>query len=70
MVSGDGGRRASIPWLFNGVKNKDVEDIVILAGDHLYRMDYMKFVEYHRETNADITVGTLPIEEERASDSD
>lgn len=55
-------------WLFNDVKNKDVEDIVILAGDHLYRMDYMKFVEYHRETNADITVGTLPIEEERASD--
>ena len=54
--------------LFNDVKNKDVEDIVILAGDHLYRMDYMKFVEYHRETNADITVGTLPIEEERASD--
>ena len=55
-------------WLFNDVKNKDVEDIVILAGDHLYRMDYMKFVEAHRESNADITVGTLPIDEERASD--
>ena len=63
-----GGRPSSIPWLFSGVKNKDVEDIVILAGDHLYRMDYMKFVEYHRETNADITVGTLPIEEEQRGD--
>ncbi|OUS44927.1 AGPLU2 protein [Ostreococcus tauri] len=55
-------------WLFNDVKNKDVEDIVILAGDHLYRMDYMKFVEAHRESNADISVGTLPIDEARASD--
>jgi len=55
-------------WLFNDVKNKDVEDIVILAGDHLYRMDYMKFVDAHRESGADITVGTLPIDEERASD--
>ena len=33
-----------------------------------YRMDYMKFVEYHREQNADITVGCLPIDYERASD--
>ena len=31
-------------------------------------MDYMKFVEYHREQNADITVGCLPIDYERASD--
>ena len=55
-------------WLFNDVKNKDVEDIVILAGDHLYRMDYMKFVDAHRDSGADITVGTLPVDEERASD--
>lgn len=31
-------------------------------------MDYMKFVEYHREQNADITVGCLPVDYERASD--
>lgn len=55
-------------WLFNDVKNKDVEDVVILSGDHLYRMDYMKFVEAHRECNADITIGALPVEEDRASD--
>ena len=31
-------------------------------------MDYMKFVEYHREQGADITVGCLPVDYERASD--
>ena len=31
-------------------------------------MDYMKFVEHHRNTDADITIGCLPIDEERASD--
>jgi len=55
-------------WLFEDIKNKDVQDIVILSGDHLYRMDYMAFVAKHREVNADITIGCLPIDEERASD--
>ena len=55
-------------WLFDDVKNKDVQDIVILSGDHLYRMDYMAFVKRHREVNADITIGCLPMDDERASD--
>eukprot|EP00983_Pelagomonas_calceolata_P042865 1138687-Pelagomonas_calceolata.AAC.3 len=33
-----------------------------------YRMDYMKFVNYHRETNADITIGALPNSAERAKE--
>jgi glucose-1-phosphate adenylyltransferase len=41
---------------------------VILSGDHLYRMDYSLFVERHRETNADITLSVIPIDEKRASD--
>ena len=55
-------------WLLEDVKNKDVEDVVILSGDHLYRMDYMDFVNKHRETNADITITCLPCDDERASD--
>ena len=31
-------------------------------------MDYLKFVEHHRATNADITIGCLPVDYERASD--
>lgn len=55
-------------WVYTDVKNKDVEDIVILSGDHLYRMDYMDFVNHHRKTNADITIAVLPLDGERASD--
>jgi glucose-1-phosphate adenylyltransferase len=55
-------------WLFEDIKNKDVQDIVILSGDHLYRMDYMAFVARHREVNADITIGCLPMDDKRASD--
>lgn len=31
-------------------------------------MDYMKFVDYHRTSNADITIGCIAYDEERASD--
>ena len=34
---------------------------LILAGDHLYRMDYRKFVEYHVDTGADVTVAVQPV---------
>ena len=33
--------------------------VVILAGDHIYKMDYLKLVERHIETQADLTVGAL-----------
>ncbi|MEG5060413.1 glucose-1-phosphate adenylyltransferase [Microcoleus sp. A2-C5] len=46
----------------------DVDEYLILSGDHLYRMDYQKFVERHRETKADITLSVLPMDEKRASD--
>ena len=46
----------------------DVDEYLILSGDHLYRMDYQKFVHRHRETNADITLSVLPMDEKRASD--
>lgn len=52
-------------WLF---KDSGMDEYLILSGDHLYRMDYRLFVERHRETNADITLSVLPIDETRASD--
>lgn len=45
----------------------DVDEYLILSGDHLYRMDYGLFVERHRSTNADITLSVVPIEERTAS---
>jgi glucose-1-phosphate adenylyltransferase len=46
----------------------DVDEYLILSGDHLYRMDYREFLARHRETGADITLSVLPIDEKRASD--
>ncbi|XP_048331523.1 glucose-1-phosphate adenylyltransferase large subunit 1 isoform X1 [Ziziphus jujuba] len=55
-------------WVFEDAKNKNVEHILILSGDHLYRMDYMDFVQRHIDTNADITVSCVPMDDGRASD--
>ncbi len=46
----------------------DVDEYIILSGDHLYRMDYSDFVRRHRETNADITISVVPMDHRRASD--
>jgi len=51
-------------WLF---EEHNVLEFLILAGDHLYRMDYERFIQAHRETDADITVAALPMDEKRAT---
>ncbi|NEO63782.1 MAG: glucose-1-phosphate adenylyltransferase [Moorea sp. SIO4G2] len=51
-------------WLFDGW---DVDEYLILSGDHLYRMDYRLFLQRHRDTRADITLSVVPIDETRAS---
>ena len=38
-----------------------VEDVLILSGDHLYRMDYAKFIKLHRDERADVTVAVQPV---------
>ena len=37
-----------------------VRSLLILSGDHLYRMDYRKFLDRHNETNADVTISVVP----------
>ena len=37
------------------------DDLLILAGDHLYRMDYEGLIEQHRASGADVTVAVRPI---------
>lgn len=52
-------------WL---LQDWDADEYLILSGDHLYRMDYRLFIQRHRETNADITLSVIPIDNRRASD--
>ena len=43
------------------------EFVLILAGDHLYRMDFVEMLEYHRAQAADITVAVKPVSRAEAS---
>jgi len=52
-------------WLF---AEWDVDQYLILSGDHLYRMNYADFIQRHRETEADVTLSVMPVKERGASD--
>eukprot|EP00891_Asterochloris_glomerata_P007450 jgi/Astpho2/7450/Aster-02029 len=54
-------------WLFEDAERGGVEDLLILSGDHLYRMNYQDFVHTHRKSGADITVAALPTDEKQAA---
>lgn len=43
-----------------------VSTLLILSGDHLYRMDYQDFLARHFDTNADVTVSVLPARRDEA----
>lgn len=43
------------------VDSYDVDYIIILAGDHIYKMDYEIMLREHVESNADVTVGCLTV---------
>ncbi len=51
---------------FPHIRAQSTDYIIILAGDHLYQMDYSKFTNYHRETGADVTVAVKPVTREDA----
>jgi glucose-1-phosphate adenylyltransferase len=41
------------------------ETILLLSGDHLYRMDFEAFINFHNANKADITLGVVPVEREK-----
>ena len=43
-----------------------IDTLLILSGDHLYRMDYRKFLTRHYDTNADVTISVIPAKPEDA----
>lgn len=43
------------------------ENVLILSGDHIYKMDYNKMLDKHLEANADLTVSVIEVPEEEAS---
>lgn len=49
--------RQALPHL----ENHPCRDVLVLSGDHLYRMDYRRFILKHRRTGADITIAVKPV---------
>src|ERR671935_1877613 len=50
------------------IRDWRIDTLLILSGDHLYRMDYREFLERHHQTNADVTVSVIPCEARSASE--
>ena len=49
------------------IENYDPENVLILSGDHIYKMDYNAMLEYHKEKNADCTIAVINVSLEEAS---
>ena len=43
------------------------EYVLILSGDHIYKMDYEVMLDFHKANNADVTIATMPVPLEEAS---
>ena len=49
------------------IKRYDPEYVLILSGDHIYKMDYSQMIEQHKETGADCTIAVIEVPTEEAS---
>src|SRR5215510_15138613 len=50
------------------IRDWGIDTLLILSGDHLYRMDYRQFLDRHFETDADVTVSVIPCDTTSASE--
>ncbi|ASV72984.1 Glucose-1-phosphate adenylyltransferase [Thermogutta terrifontis] len=49
------------------IDRDDIDYVLILSGDQLYRMDFRKLLETHQRSEADVTIAALPVTAEAAS---
>lgn len=50
------------------IGNNDYEYVLILSGDQLYQIDFAEMINNHRDKGADITIATIPVTSEEATD--
>lgn len=51
----------------NLLTDKKAKWILILSGDHIYKMDYLKLIDYHIKKDADLTISCIEVPKEQAS---
>ncbi len=49
------------------IEQYDADYVLILSGDHIYKMDYAKMLEFHKQSNADCTIAVIDVPIEEAS---
>lgn len=49
------------------IDSYDPEYVLIISGDHLYKMDYSLMLDYHKQTGADLTISVIEVPWEEAS---
>lgn len=49
------------------MENYNPDYVLILSGDHIYKMDYEVMLDFHKENNADVTIAAMPVPMEEAS---
>jgi glucose-1-phosphate adenylyltransferase len=55
------GTASAIYQNLNYIKQYDPEYVLILSGDHIYKMDYSKMLDYHIQKNADVTISVIEV---------
>jgi glucose-1-phosphate adenylyltransferase len=55
------GTASAIYQNLNYIKQYDPEYVLILSGDHIYKMDYSKMLDYHIKKNADVTISVIEV---------
>lgn len=72
------GQRGNDCYFYNGtadaiyknisfIEKYDPEYVIILSGDHVYKMDYSKMLHFHKSKHADITIATINVPLKEAS---
>jgi glucose-1-phosphate adenylyltransferase len=49
------------------IERENPRYVIVLSGDHVYKMDYAKMLRYHQEQNASVTIATIEVPREDAS---
>lgn len=49
------------------IERYDPEYVIVLGGDHIYKMDYSKMVDFHKKNNADLTIAVQDVSLEEAT---
>jgi glucose-1-phosphate adenylyltransferase len=43
------------------IEREDIDEVLVLSGDHVYKMDYSAMLDFHRENKADVTIAVTPM---------